>query len=68
MIQLHMSYHPKECVGGLHPNKSASLDNYLPGPTSIGESNNPSAPQLWGLYPLDQQGGLTSTQLWGLFP
>ena len=49
-------------------NKSASLNNYLPGLTSLGESNNPSAPQLWGLYPPDQQGGLTSTQLWGLFP
>ena len=40
---------------------SASLNNYLPGPTYIGESNNPSAPS-------DQQGGLTLTQLWGLFP
>ena len=37
------------------------LDNYLPGPNYLGESNNPSAPQLWGLCPLDQQGGLTST-------
>ena len=36
--------------------------------TSIGESNNPSAPQLWGFFPPDQQGGLTLTQLWGLFP
>ena len=27
------------------------LDNYLAGPTSLGESNNPSAPQLWGLPP-----------------
>ena len=24
--------------------------NYLPGPTSLGESNNPSAPQLWGIF------------------
>ena len=39
--------------------------------TSLGESNNPSAPQFLGncgTLPLDQQGGLTSTQLWGLFP
>ena len=37
-------------------------------PTSLGVSNNPSAPQLWGLFPFDQQGGLSLTQLWGLFP
>ena len=36
--------------------------------TSLGESNNPSAPQQWGIPPLNQQGGSTSTQLWGLFP
>ena len=29
--------------------------NYLPGSTSLGESNNPSAPQLWGLFPTNQQ-------------
>ena len=34
-----------------HPNKSPSLKNYLRGPTSLGESNNPSASQLWGLCP-----------------
>ena len=33
-----------------HSNKSASLNNYLPGPTSLGESNKPSSPQLWELY------------------
>ena len=37
-------------------------------PTSIGEFNNPSSPQLWGLFPSDQQGGLTLAQWWGLFP
>ena len=51
-----------------HSNKSASLDNYLLRLTSLGESNNPISPQLWGLYPPEQQGGLTSTQLWGLLP
>ena len=25
----------------VHSNKAASLNNYLPGPTSLGESNNP---------------------------
>ena len=34
-----------------HSNKSAPLNNYLPGPNSLGESNKPSAPQLWGLFP-----------------
>ena len=47
---------------------STSLNNYLLEPTSLGESNNPSAPQLWGLCPPDQQGGLTSTQLWDYYP
>ena len=28
-----------------------SCDNYLPVPTSLGDSNNPSTPQLWGLLP-----------------
>ena len=28
---------------------SAPLNNYLIGLTSLGESNNPSSPQLWGL-------------------
>ena len=37
--------------------------NYLPGLTSLGESNNPSAPQMWGIPPPDQQGGLTLAQL-----
>ena len=31
---------------------SASLDNYLLEPTSLGESNNPSAPQLVGTLSL----------------
>ena len=35
----------------VHSNKSASLNNYLWGSNSLGESNNPSAPQLWGLFP-----------------
>ena len=40
---------------------SASLKNYLPGPTSLGESNNPSAPQLWGFFPLiNKEGYLNS--------
>ena len=47
---------------------SASLENYLLEPKSLGESNNPSAPKLWVLCPFDQQGGLTLTQWWGLFP
>ena len=51
-----------------HSNMSASLNNYLLESTSLGESNNPSAPQLWGLCPSDQQGGLSLTQRWGLFP
>ena len=45
----------------------APLNNYLLGTTSLGESNNPSAPQLWG-FPFDQQGGLTLTKMWGLLP
>ena len=36
----------------VHSNKFSSLTNYLPGPTSLGKSNNPSAPKLWGLFPL----------------
>ena len=34
----------------------ASLNNYLLEPTSIGESNNPSAPQLMGLFLLRPTG------------
>ena len=52
----------------VHSNISAPLNNYLLGPTSLEESNNPSAPQLWGLSPSNQQGGLTLTQWWGLLP
>ena len=44
----------------------APLNNYLLGLTSLGESNNPSSPQLWGLFPFDQQEWLTLTQWWGL--
>ena len=33
----------------VHFNMSTPLNNYLLEPTSLGESNNPSAPQLWGL-------------------
>ena len=32
----------------VHSNMSASLNKYLPGPTSLWESNHPSAPQLSG--------------------
>ena len=35
----------------VHSNKSTSLNNYLLELTSLGESNNPSGPQLWGLCP-----------------
>ena len=35
-----------------HSNMSASLNNYLLEPTSLGDSNNPSAPQLVGNFPL----------------
>ena len=35
----------------VHFNMLAPLNDYLLGPTSLGESNNPSAPQLWGLCP-----------------
>ena len=34
-----------------HSNMSASLNNYLIEPTSLGVSNNPSAPQLVGTFP-----------------
>ena len=47
---------------------STSLNNYLLETASLGEYNNPSAPQLWGLCPSDQQEGLTLTQWWGLLP
>ena len=36
----------------VHSNMSTSLNNYLLEPTSLGESNNPSAPQLVGTFPL----------------
>ena len=35
-----------------HCNMSASLRNYLLEPTSLGESNDPSVPQLVGNFPL----------------
>ena len=35
----------------VHSNKSSSLKSYLPWLNCLGESNNPSAPQLWGLCP-----------------
>ena len=66
----------------VHFNMSTPLNNYLLGPTSLGESNNPSAPQIWGLClqstrvnldtimgtiaPADN-GGLTSMTLHDLF-
>ena len=40
------------CSINVHFNMSASLNNYLLEPTSLGESNNPSAPQLVGTFPL----------------
>ena len=46
----------------------ASLNNYLLDPTSLGVSNNPSAPQLVGNFPSAQQRGLTLIQWWGLIP
>ena len=52
----------------VHLNMSAPINNYLLEPTSLGVSNNPSAPQLVGTFPSDQQGGLSLTQWWGLFP
>ena len=52
----------------VHFNMPAPLNNYLLEMTSLGESNNPSSPQLVGNFPSDQQGGLTLTQLWGLLP
>ena len=71
------------CSLNVHSNKSASLKNYLLGPTSLGESNYPSAPQLWGLcppinkegwpwvncgdYALTYNGGLTLMNLHDLF-
>ena len=36
----------------VHSNMSVSLNNYLLEPTSLGESNNPSAPQLVGTLSL----------------
>ena len=36
----------------VHSNMSASLDNYLLEPTSLGEANSPSVPQLVGTSPL----------------
>ena len=50
----------------VHSNMSASLNNYLLELTSLGVSNNPSAPPLVGTLPL-----LTNrrvTQWWGLLP
>ena len=52
----------------VHFNMSAPLNNYLLEPTSLEYSNNPSAPQLVGTLPSDQQGGLTLKQMWGLLP
>ena len=46
-------------------NMSASLNNYLLDSTSLGVSNNPSAPQLVGTFPFDQQGGLTLNYMVG---
>ena len=43
----------------------ASLNNYLLEPTSLGVSNNPSAPQLVGTLPSARQGGLTLNYMAG---
>ena len=45
------------CSLYFHSNMSASLNNYLLGINSLGDSNNPSAPQLWLLYPLINKEG-----------
>ena len=44
---------------------SALLNNYLLELTSLGVSNNPSAPQLVGTFPSAQQGGLTLAYMVG---
>ena len=50
----------------VHSNMSASLKNYLLDPTSLGVSNNPSAPPLVGtLAPLTNR---RITQWWELLP
>ena len=36
----------------VHSNMSASVNNYVLELTSLAESNNPSAPQLMGTFPL----------------
>ena len=40
------------CSLNFHSNMSASLKNYLLESTYLGDSNNPSAPQLVGTFPL----------------
>ena len=50
----------------VHSNMSASLNNYLLKPTSLGVSNNPSAPPLVGTLPPPTNRRVT--QWWGLFP
>ena len=39
------------CSHNVHFNMSAPLNSYLLELTSLAESNKPSAPQLWGLFP-----------------
>ena len=51
---------------GTHSIMSASLNNYLLEPTSLGVSNNPSAPQLVGTLPPSPN--MRVSQWWGLFP
>ena len=50
----------------VHSNMPSSLNNYLLEPTSLGVSNNPSAPPLVGTLtpPINRW----VTQWWGLFP
>ena len=49
--------------GSLSIYTSFQLDNNLLGPTSLGESNNPSSPQLWELFPQHKKGWLMSMTL-----
>ena len=49
----------------VHSIMSASLNNYLLELTSLGVSNNPSAPQHVGNLPSAQQGGLTLNYMVG---
>ena len=49
-----------------HSNMLASLNNYLLGPTYLGESNNPSTPHLTmrGTHPPSCQKSMPNTHIW----